>query len=271
MEPFSETGDFLDHAPAHPPINTLRFSDLLQRIHPVYQQVVEIRGGLRPYFYESLARIEGDISGALYADMLKRAETVGVIHRVDIVMLENALKQLNVFSHITLSVNLSPHTLSRVGNQVVELIRNNADVANRLILEVLETSPIKQPEICVPVFKKCRELGVSFAVDDFGYRHADMRMLEIVQPEILKLHASVLDDAMLNADFTLLDRAIEYAWSNNSMLVAEYIDTPDKFYFAAQNGIHMMQGFLFSRPVRVPPWYIGWIDQQAKIVETADH
>ncbi len=261
MESMSQMRGWCPHAA--PPINTLIFGDLLQRMYAVYQSVVDIRQGLHSRFYESLARIDGDDSGALYAAMLERAELVGVIHRVDTVMLERALEQLDASPNISLSVNISPKSLAMVGEQIVDLIGNHANVAERLILEVLETRPFVPPETCLRILDECRALGVRLALDDFGCRHPDMKMLETVKPEIVKLHSTVIDDAMLNSDYKLLDAAMEYSWANDALLVAEHVDTQEKYMFTARQGIHLMQGYLFSRPVRTPPWGVGWLDRSA--------
>lgn len=246
-----------------PPINALVFGSLLKRMHSAYQPVVDMRDSLRSEFYESLARIDGDNSGTLYAGMLQWAELVGLIHRVDTVMLERALGQLDGAPDISLSVNISPQSLAMVGEQIVDLIGSHAHVADRLILEVLETAPLVPPETCLRVLDQCRALGVRIALDDFGYLYADGQTLEIVSPEIIKLHSTVIDDAMLNADYKLLDEARAYALANGAMLVAEHVDTQEKYLFTAQQGIHLMQGYLFSRPVRTPPWEVSWLDRPA--------
>lgn len=232
-------------------LTQFRFSDLLRRVYAVYQPVVDTRKGLRPHFYETLARIDGDTLGILHS---------GVIHRLDMSMLKKALKQLEAAPEIVLSINVSPITIDLAGRQILELLGYHTGVSNRLIIELNDPYFIARSKECLQVLDACRELGLRIAVDDFGYG-ADMQELEVVQPDIVKLHASAFNDAMLKADFSVLNTAMDYAWSRDIMLVAKSVDSHEKMIFMADQGIRMMQGYLFSRPVRMPPCSSGWPEQ----------
>lgn len=176
-------------------------------------------------------------------------------------MLKTALQQLEAAPGIVLSVNISSITIDIVGEQMLEMLGCRANVTNRLIIELTDPYSIARSKEGLRVLDACRGLGLHIAVDDFGYG-ADMQGLEIVRPDIVKMHASVFNDAMLKADFSVLNTAMDYAWSRDAMLVAKQVDSHEKMIFMADQGIRMMQGHLFSRPVRMPPWSIGWPERK---------
>jgi EAL domain-containing protein (putative c-di-GMP-specific phosphodiesterase class I) len=72
---------------------------------------------------------------------------------------------------------------------------------SRLQIELIESAPEIDVGLLVRNLNDLRQSGVRFALDDFGVGHANLRLLSIVRPEIVKIDRSLLpsNDSCVNA------------------------------------------------------------------------
>jgi sensor c-di-GMP phosphodiesterase-like protein len=100
--------------------------------------------------------------------------------------------------------------------------------------------------------------GAKIAIDDFGTGNSSLSWLEKLHPDILKIDksytAAIGTDAV---NSTVTDMIIALGQRLNIELVAEGVETTQQALYLRQQGVHMLQGFLFAAPMPVkdfPAW-----------------
>ena len=124
-------------------------------------------------FCEALARLERpDMPLLAGAEIMPTVERAGLMALLDARMLELATEWLAAHPHERLSVNLSPSTLERPDwlGALDAHLRAHPGVADRLIIEITETSAVRDPAQTRIQLEMMKQLGVRIAIDDFGRR-----------------------------------------------------------------------------------------------------
>lgn len=118
----------------------------------------------------------------------------------------------------------------------------------KLILELTERDAL--PEVSHQVVRDLHHLGVRLAIDDFGTGHSSLAYLETLSPDILKIDktftAAIGTDAV-NSKVT--DIIIALGHQLNLELVAEGVETPEQADFLRQQGVGLLQGYLYAKPM----------------------
>lgn len=101
---------------------------------------------------------------------------------------------------------------------------------------------------------RLRRQGFRVAVDDLGAGYAGLSSFALLEPEIVKLDASLLRDIdqspvkqKLLASMTALCKDMGF------LVVAEGIETPAERDCVVTLGCDLLQGYLFARPGRPFP------------------
>lgn len=154
-------------------------------------------------------------------------------------------------SSFHLSVNLSGAHLRSPGT--VEAIRRavagTALSPRQLVFEVTERDLV-QDESAQHVLAGLEEWGASLALDDFGTGFSNLSALQRFRVEYLKLDRSLLSGIGRGglAD-TVLDSVVDLASRLEMAVVAEGVETRDQLEALGKRGVHLCQGWYFSRPV----------------------
>ena len=98
--------------------------------------------------------------------------------------------------------------------------------------------------------QRLQQVGVRFAVDDFGTGHSSLNYLRHLALGKLKLDRSFLHDVPGNRDNEkLVFSILALARSFDLQTVAEGIETREQLNYLQQLDCDLGQGYLFSRPV----------------------
>ncbi|MBP2314947.1 bifunctional diguanylate cyclase/phosphodiesterase [Azospirillum soli] len=184
-------------------------------------------------------------------------------------VLEEALRQMEEWSrdglNLPVSVNVSARQLQednfpeRLG---ALLDRYPTVPANRLELEILETSALEDMAQVCAIIERCRQFGVEFALDDFGTGYCSLAYLKRLPASTLKIDQSfvrgMLDDA---DDFALVSAIIGLTKAFDRTVVAEGVETPETGAALLRLGCHVAQGYGVARPMAadlIPAWVHGF-------------
>jgi EAL domain-containing protein (putative c-di-GMP-specific phosphodiesterase class I) len=142
----------------------------------------------------------------------------------------------------------------------------------RLELELTEGVVMDDTNATVQALCDLKAMGVSLSIDDFGTGYSSLSYLSRFPLDELKIDRSfVIEFNKSDNDASLVIAIIAMARSMNLQLVAEGVETHDQYHFLTSNGAHVIQGYLFSKPVPaeelrplLAPWH--FMEQVQSIV-----
>ena len=239
-----------------------------------YQPIVELRSG-RTAGFEALMRWERRWRGAVPpSTFIALAERNGHILELGRFALEAATKEASGWpsigpegSPLCVAVNVSPRQLFAPGftAEVAELLAGSGLPPARLVIEVTESTLLRNAEVAPIVLEDLRARGVRVAMDDFGTGHSSLSRLAQFRPSILKIdrsfvspeHPRASTDMMLETIMTLGRRL-------DMVVIAEGITTAAQREHLVELGCELGQGYLFS-PARPAGALATWLraDQTA--------
>lgn len=153
-----------------------------------------------------------------------------------------------------ISVNLSARTLHDpdLPEYVSRVLRAHELGAGRLVVEITESTAMRDPSLTARVLEALRELGVLIAVDDFGVGHSSLAYLKLFPVDLLKLDASfVRDIGSGGREEQLVEIMISLAHRIGARVVAEGVEEEQQMEWLKRAGCDFIQGYLVGRPA--PP------------------
>jgi EAL domain-containing protein (putative c-di-GMP-specific phosphodiesterase class I) len=95
-----------------------------------------------------------------------------------------------------------------------------------------------------------RRRGYRIAIDHFGQTHSDVKRLQALAPDIVKLDATLIAAAADSPhERGKLHEIIDTARQLGAVTIAEGIETATHLEIALQAGVDRVQGFLIARPL----------------------
>lgn len=225
-----------------------------------FQPVVQTARPERPAFYEGLIRILDETGRIIPArDFISAVETTELGRQIDCLALEMGLQALSEEPSLRLSVNMSARSIG-YPNWTKALKRGLArddTAAERLILEITESSAMVMPELVCVFMQELQAEGVSFALDDFGAGFTSFRYLREFYFDMIKIDGQFIRGIADNPDNQVLAAALMSIATHFDMLtVAEAVENAQDAAFLARAGVDCMQGYYFGAPTVSPPWKV---------------
>ncbi len=224
-----------------------------------FQPQYDIRGG-EPLLCgaEALVRWNSPILGLVKPDeFIPIFERNGFVDRVDRYMLERACIRLRQWmdaglSCVPVSVNLSRQNL--FSSDLISRIERTVDsygIPHDFIeLELTEGIVAESIEQLVETANKLRERGFRVAMDDFGTGYSALSILKDVPFDTIKLDRAFFGDSIETergrATLTSVIQLLDYLGFE---IIAEGIETEDEALQLKEWGCHIIQGFVYGRPV----------------------
>lgn len=223
-----------------------------------FQPIVQASRTDRPAFHEGLIRII-DETGRLIPlrDFMPVAELGELGRQIDCLALALGLRALAEEPGLRLSINMSARSIGYPDwlRTLRQGVAQDKTVAERLILEITESSAMGLPEQVRQFMRELQQAGVSFALDDFGAGYTSFRYLRDFSFDLIKIDGQFIREIAEHPDNQVLTRALMSIASHFDMFtVAEQVETADDAAFLIQLGIDCLQGFYFGAPTISPPW-----------------
>ena len=228
-------------------LNLLRTSLLKKKAKFMYQPIVDRKSGNIEY-YECLLRVPDKNDEFIsVGPMIEAAESKGLINIVDFTVIEMAIKELERDKKIKLSVNIS--NIGVINKRLLKRIESlfkKYEVANRLIIEITETS-LNQDFITTKKFiDTLHTYGCRFALDDFGSGFTSFKQLLNLPIDIIKIDGSYIRDILDNDhNRFFVEALISLASDLGIKTVAEFVENGEIARFLIDIKIDGMQGNFF--------------------------
>ncbi|MEG3766705.1 putative bifunctional diguanylate cyclase/phosphodiesterase, partial [Alteromonas sp. 14N.309.X.WAT.G.H12] len=214
---------------------------------------------------EVLIRWHHPTLGILEPDsFIDLAEESGFILHIGRYVLEQACIQLQRWQaneasrHLQLSLNLSSKQIIQGSfcQDLIEIVEAYNIDQSKLILEVTESMLIPDIKDATEKLTQLRSYGVSISLDDFGTGYSSLNYLRAFPIDELKIDRSFVMDVENNAQARVMVRSIiELASNLNLKIVAEGVETRNQIEILREFGVHIFQGFYFSKPITTAEFY----------------
>ena len=221
----------------------------------VFQPVVQLADGNVSH-YEVLLRLRGEGGEVVTPDQfIPVAERTGLIHAIDLWVVENAIDFLaslpNYMSYISLAINLSstafqyPDLLSTISDKL-EMTWIDA---KRLTFEITETAAVDNFEKTRHMINRIRALGCKFALDDFGAGFCSFNYLKTFPVDYVKIDGQFIKNLLDNeTDQILVKSMVEIASKLGKKTIAEFVESSGTALKLKEIGVNFGQGYAFGKP-----------------------
>lgn len=202
-------------------------------------------------FHESLIRFY-DEQGKMHSagNFMPAIERLGLSRLVDRYALGMAIKELVMFSSLSLSVNVSPLTLNDPDwlRGLVSSLRERPDVAGRLIVEITESAIMLDMAKTIRLVDTLRSLGCRVALDDFGAGYTAFSQMKDLDISFVKIDKSFVRNIGERESHLFVRTLHALADGVDIETVAEGAETMNDARLLTEEGIHHIQGYVFGFP-----------------------
>ncbi len=129
-----------------------------------------------------------------------------------------------------------------------------------LLLELTERVLLENSDANQAFFHTIKNMGIPLALDDFGTGQSSLAYIQQFNFDFLKIDKRFV--SMINSDSVsapILDMLITLSKSLNMRLVAEGIETEAQRDYLRSQGVDLLQGYLFSRPLSIEQFVSEWL------------
>ncbi|MEP3048019.1 MAG: EAL domain-containing protein [Roseibium sp.] len=184
-------------------------------------------------------------------DFIPIAERSGIILDIGEWVLREACREAIKWSDpVTLSVNASPLQFSRsdFAGLVASVLMETGLPAERLEIELTESTPIEDHERVLDTIMALRKTGVRVAMDDFGTGYSSLNTLQAFPFDKIKVDRVFTRSLETNSHSrAILRSAILLGHSFGIPVIAEGVETRKQLEFLQETGCQEVQGFLFGK------------------------
>lgn len=218
-----------------------------------YQPILDLRTE-RPWAYEALVRgpsgeSAATVLGQVNDDNRYRFDQACRVKAIELACGLGLPSQGNT----RLSINFLPNAVYQPA-ACIQATLKAADRfgldPTRLMFEVTEGEEISDASHLVNIFTEYRKRGFTTAIDDFGAGYSGLNLLARFQPHVIKLDMELTrtidQDRVRQA---IVEGILLVAGKLDIQIVAEGIETDAECATLRDLGVHLMQGYLFARPV----------------------
>jgi diguanylate cyclase (GGDEF)-like protein len=218
-----------------------------------YQPLVNLKSG-RIATCEALLRWNHPARGTVSpVDIIPVAEDMGLIVDLGRWILRKACMECMKWPEaVSVAVNFSPQQFHQ--RDVLSEVRYALEVsglpADRLEIEITESSLLRNTQLTHDVLSQLREIGVRISLDDFGTGYSSLSYLHNFPLQKVKIDRSFLEGIDTDRPLTLLRGVARLSADLGMSVVVEGIETNEQLELINADGtVTEAQGYLFSRPV----------------------
>lgn len=190
---------------------------------------------------------------------LPAAERFGMIKRIDLWVVENAIINISHFlgtdkprQFPQININLSAHTIMDMGylKALSKLLDRYEIPPEKIMFEITETAVMSNFAQASTFMKKAQEIGCRFSLDDFGTGMSSLAYLRELPIDTVKIDmsfiANVTDDPVKSA---IIRSVSEVAHLLSLKVVAEGVETQEQLEHIRLLGVDAVQGYHLGKPM----------------------
>ncbi|SEW24444.1 bifunctional diguanylate cyclase/phosphodiesterase [Luteibacter sp. 329MFSha] len=207
---------------------------------------------------EALLRWQKPGVGLMPPDaFLSVAERTGLIVPIGNWVIDEACRQMREWqaeghADWTVSVNLSTVQLTHAGlvDVLKETLARHALDPRHLVLEVTESTAMRDAEASLAILNQVAALGVGISIDDFGTGYSSLLYLKQLPADELKIDRGFITELTHgNDDEAIVAAIIGLGKTLGLKIVAEGVETIEQQELLTRLGCNALQGYLLGSPV----------------------
>jgi diguanylate cyclase (GGDEF)-like protein len=217
-----------------------------------YQSIISL-STLKPIGAEALLRWPRQRQdSASTADFITIAEEIGMICELGAKILRQVCMEAATWpDEMSVSVNVSATELE--ADNFLDIVKgalaDSGIAPGRLIIEVTESTVMKDVERSARILRNIRDLGVEVAMDDFGTGYSSLGSLARIPFQKIKIDRLFVRDLAASPEArAILATIIDLAKTLGMATTAEGIETVEQLSIVKECGCTSVQGFLFHQP-----------------------
>jgi diguanylate cyclase (GGDEF)-like protein len=225
----------------------------------LYQQAIVTIGekGMPTHHWEILVRMNG-LDGTLVRPgvFIPAAERYNLMTNIDrcvvakvIDWLELRLQQGLPLPH--LMVNLSGLSLSDESflERLLVRMHQSPAIAKQICFEITETAAIRHLAATIRFIHELKQLGLQFALDDFGSGTASFTYLRTLPVDYIKIDGHFVKDIATDSfDRAIVEAIHRIAQTANLKTIAEFVENDEVLAHVRAIGIDYAQGYAIAEP-----------------------
>ena len=223
-----------------------------------YQPQMEISSG-RILGVEALIRWPHDGKLVSPADFIPLAEETGLIIPLGQWIFETACREIWALSKeikhdLLLAVNISAREIGVPGfaDDVANILKRTGMPPKQVEIEITESIAMSDITKTTALLQGLSSLGIDVAIDDFGTGHSSLAYLKQLPVDRLKIDRTFVRDTPEDkGDSAIVRTIITMSKTLELEVVAEGVETQEQLDFLRQEGCHVAQGYLISRPLAI--------------------
>ena len=235
--------------------NELRRAIQEKELELYYQPIIDTKT-MRICSAEALVRWQHPTKGVIGPDkFIPLAEDTGIIAQIGEWVLRTACADAAKWpASVKVAVNLSPLQFrkSNLSDVVMNALAEAGLPAERLEIEITETSLIESAAECLPTLHRFKNAGISIALDDFGTGYSSLSQLTMFPFDKIKIDKSFTQNLTKRSECAaIISAALTLAQNLDIATTAEGVETNDQYQLLKLAGVTSLQGYLFKRPCPV--------------------
>ena len=184
------------------------------------------------------------------------AERTGLIKPLSRYVLRVAIDQCAAWAadgldlHVAVNLTIPDLLDLELPDRIAAMLADAGVPADRLELEVTESTILADPFRVRHVIDRLNELGIGLAIDDFGTGYSSLAYLKQLPVQTIKIDRSfVMDMLESESDAAIVRSTIDLARNLGLRVVAEGVETEAMWDALREQGCTLAQGYLISKPV----------------------
>ena len=222
---------------------------------PYFEQQIDLSNGELVGF-EMLARWVSPVRGLIPPDeFIPVAEETGMIGDLSLNIIRKALLEAKNWDHrLTISVNISPIQLKDpwLAQKIVKLLVETGFPANRLEVEITESSLFKNLSLAQSIVGSLKNQGIQIALDDFGTGYSSLAHLRALPFDRIKIDRSFVSSMSDNSESAAIVSAIAGLGASLAVpITAEGIEDESVITKLYALGCSKGQGWFYGQPMSI--------------------
>lgn len=185
------------------------------------------------------------------SQIIPLVEDTGLMRQVDHFVLEKAMAELSGDPNANLAINVSGHATSDQSwlKRLAALAKASGDANRRLIVEITETTAMRNLSDAAYFVDTLRDMGTRVALDDFGAGYSSFRHLKTLRVHMVKIDGLFTGKLAEHPENMLFFHVLlRLANGCGFETVAECAETSQDAVLLAGAGVTYLQGYYFAKP-----------------------